>query len=130
MASERLSAICDSVNQPTGKTGQLIDDVLAGSLLVGFHGFQPAFHSSLGAIHDYLPASASVCVENPAGVRLAWRKLESSLASDYDRRQAAGDTYYMPEMTWRFLEPGELLASSENKKEFLSLITQMDWPFE
>ncbi|MCP4675803.1 MAG: transcription-repair coupling factor [Deltaproteobacteria bacterium] len=90
LASERLRAICDSVNQPTGKTGQLINDVLDGSLLVGFHGFQPAFHSSLGAIHDYLPASASVCVENPAGVRLAWRKLESSLAADYDRRRAEG----------------------------------------
>ena len=55
---------------------------------------------------------------------------EKKRKADYDRRQAAGDTYYMPEMTWRVLEPGELLASSENKKEFLSLITQMDWPFE
>ena len=42
----------------------------------------------------------------------------------------AGDKYYMPEMTWRFLEPSELLASSESKKEFISLIEQIDWPFD
>ena len=75
----------------------------------------------------------------PAGViriedgRWCLRRLEMNEAkrkADYDRRQAAGDTYYMPEMTWRFLEPGELLASSESKQEFLSLITQIDWPFD
>jgi hypothetical protein len=75
----------------------------------------------------------------PAGVILLedgkWclRRLEMNekkRKADYDNRQAAGDTYYMPEMTWRFLEPGELLASSDNKKEFLSLITKMDWPFD
>jgi len=36
----------------------------------------------------------------------------------------------MPEMTWRFLEPGELLASTESKKEFLLLISQMEWPYD
>ena len=55
---------------------------------------------------------------------------EEKQKADYDRRQAAGDTYYMPEMTWRFLEPGELLVSSESKKKFLTLIAQMDWLFD
>lgn len=76
---------------------------------------------------------------SPAGViriengKWCLRRLEMNHAkqkADYDRRQAAGDKYYMPEMTWRFLEPGELLASSENKKEFLSLIEKLDWPFD
>jgi hypothetical protein len=55
---------------------------------------------------------------------------EKKRQADYDRRQAEGDKYYVPEMTWRFLEPGEILASSESKKEFISLIEQMDWPFD
>jgi len=76
---------------------------------------------------------------SPAGVirieedKWCLRRLEMNeekQKADYDRRQAAGDTYYMPEMTWRFLEPKELLASSESKKEFISLIKQIDWPFE
>jgi hypothetical protein len=75
----------------------------------------------------------------PAGViriedgKWCLRRLEMNEAkckADYDRRQAEGDTYYMPEMTWRFLEPGELLASSDNKKKFLSSIKQMIWPFD
>jgi hypothetical protein len=55
---------------------------------------------------------------------------EAKRKADYDRRQAAGDTCYMPEMTWRFLEPGELLASSENKKEFIAQIEKNNWPFD
>ena len=55
---------------------------------------------------------------------------EEKRQADYDRRQAEGDTYYMPEMTWRFLEPGELLASAEDKNEFISLIERLDWPYD
>jgi hypothetical protein len=55
---------------------------------------------------------------------------EKKRQADYDRRQAAGDTYYMPEMTWRFLEPGELLASAESKKDFISQIEKIAWPFD
>ncbi|MBN2495986.1 MAG: hypothetical protein JXR96_15445 [Deltaproteobacteria bacterium] len=58
------------------------------------------------------------------------RMNEARREADEERRQAAGDTYYVPEMTWRFLEPGELLAASESKKDFLSLVAQMDWPFD
>ena len=55
---------------------------------------------------------------------------EAKCKADYNRRQAAGDNYYMPEMTWRFLEPGELLASAGDKSEFISLIEKLDWPFD
>jgi hypothetical protein len=58
------------------------------------------------------------------------RMNEAKCKADYDRRQAEGETYYMPEMTWRFLEPAELLASAGNKKEFVSLIEKLDWPFD
>lgn len=75
----------------------------------------------------------------PAGViriedgKWCLRRLEMNEAkqkADYDRRQAEGDKYYVPEMTWRFLEPGELLASSESKQEFISQIEKMTWPFD
>lgn len=55
---------------------------------------------------------------------------EAKRKADYDRRQAEGDTYYVPEMTWRFLDPGELLASADSRKEFLLLISQMEWPYD
>jgi hypothetical protein len=55
---------------------------------------------------------------------------EEKRQADYDRRQAEGDTYYVPEMTWRFLEPGELLASAGNKKEFIAQIEESAWPFD
>ena len=55
---------------------------------------------------------------------------EEKRKADYDRRQAEGDTYYMPEMTWRFLEPGELLASAGDKKEFITQIEELAWPFD
>lgn len=75
----------------------------------------------------------------PAGViriedgKWCLRRLEMNEAerkADYDRRQAAGDTYYVPEMTWRFLEPGELLASAGKKKEFIAQIENLAWPFD
>jgi hypothetical protein len=55
---------------------------------------------------------------------------EAKRKADYDRRQAEGDTYYMPEMTWRFLEPAELLASAGNRKEFIAQIKEFAWPFD
>ena len=75
----------------------------------------------------------------PAGVirledgRWCLRRLQMNEAkrkAEYDRRQAEGDTYYMPEMTWRFLEPGELLASARDRREFVSLIEKLSWPFD
>lgn len=78
---------------------------------------------------DGTPAGV-ICLEEG---KWCLRRLEMNEArqkADYDRRQAEGDNYYMPEMTWRFLEPGVLLASAEDKNEFVSLIERLDWPFD
>ncbi len=83
---ERIRAACDAVNQPTGQTEQIIDDVLSGRLLVGAEGFHPAFHSPLGSLIDYLPENIAVCLSNPPAVRIACRKQESTLSADYERR--------------------------------------------
>jgi hypothetical protein len=85
-----------------------------------------------------LPLTLSI-QGTPAGVirieggKWCLRRLEMNEAkqkADYARRQAEGDTYYVPEMTWRFLEPGELLSESESKRGFISRIEEIDWPFD
>ncbi|MCP4604723.1 MAG: transcription-repair coupling factor [Proteobacteria bacterium] len=96
-SAERIRAVCDAVNQPTSKTEQLIEEILGNRLVVGAQRFAPAFHSPLGRLMDYLPTSMVVCIENLAGIRFGWRKLETSLSVDYDRHQAEGVPSFPPD---------------------------------
>jgi hypothetical protein len=55
---------------------------------------------------------------------------EKKQAAEYKERKARGDNYYVPEMTWKHLEPKDVLVEARSKKEFIALIMQMDWPFD
>jgi transcription-repair coupling factor (superfamily II helicase) len=96
-AADRLRALSDSVNQPTRRTEQMIEDLLTGRALVGAQRFEPAFHPLLGSLLDYLPKNAVVCLDNPTGVRLAWQKVGSALAGEFERRRASLEPVFPPE---------------------------------
>lgn len=55
---------------------------------------------------------------------------EAAMQAEYARRQAAGDTYWMPEMTWRFLRPGRVLAEARSRKDFQAAVERLAWPFD
>lgn len=82
-AAARLRDICDKVNHPTSQTERLIEDVLAGRVIVGFQGYTPAFHPNLDTIFDYFPEDVTLCLENPAALVQAWRREESSIERAY-----------------------------------------------
>jgi transcription-repair coupling factor (superfamily II helicase) len=96
-AAARIRALCDDVDLPTAQTGRLIADLLDGRLFVGAEGFAPAFHAPLGDLFSYLPANAVCCVDDPAGVRLAWRKSAAALAEEHAKRAARKEPGFPPE---------------------------------
>ncbi len=84
--AQRIRTVCDAVNQPTGQTEQVIEDVFSRRVLVGAEGLHPAFHSPLGGLIDYFPENISICLNHPSAIRIAWGKQESALSSDYALR--------------------------------------------
>jgi transcription-repair coupling factor (superfamily II helicase) len=92
----RIRELCDEVDKPTSQTDRLIEDALAGRIVVGADGLTPAFHEPLGSLLDYLPADVTVFLENPAGVRAAWHKSEATLAADFGRKRASGEPAFPP----------------------------------
>jgi transcription-repair coupling factor (superfamily II helicase) len=95
-AAARIRAICDAVDQPTARTDRLIDDLLEGRVFVGAEGFAPAFHEPLFDLLSYLPQEARFCVDNPAGVRLAWQKGAAALDREHARAAERGEPSFPP----------------------------------
>ncbi len=110
-AIARLRSACDAVNQPTRQTEQLIEDALSGRLLTGIQGLEPAFHCPLGRLTDYLPSTIMACIENPAAMRLAWRKQQRKLEEDFERRIARGTPSF---------EPSAFIVEPEEMAEFFT----------
>jgi len=96
-AAARIRAACDDVDLPTAQTERLIADLLEGRLFIGAEGFAPAFHVPLGDLFSYLPADAVCCVDDPAGVRLAWQKSAAALADEHARRAERKEPGFPPE---------------------------------
>jgi transcription-repair coupling factor (superfamily II helicase) len=66
-ASERLRALCDAANFPSGKTRRLLEDLVDGHSLFGAEGFLPACYP-LVTLWDYLPDGCWTVIERPADV--------------------------------------------------------------
>jgi len=118
--AQRVRAVCDAVDQPTGRTDRLIDDLQSGRLFAGIDGMAPALHHPLGQLLDYLPADALICVDDPATIALSWSKQRAALEADYaqriERREPAfpvGDHAVAPEELERGVAGHGLLVSHQ-----------------
>ena len=96
-AAARIRAACDDVDLPTAQTERLIAELIEGRLFIGAEGFAPAFHAPLGDLFSYLPADAVCCVDNPAGVRLAWQKSAAILAEEHAKRAERKEPAFSPD---------------------------------
>jgi transcription-repair coupling factor (superfamily II helicase) len=85
-ARELLRSLCDTVNYPSTKTRQLIDDLATGRAFFGSDGYLPAFFE-LETIFDYLAPEAIFVIDDPSAVVRAFRsELERGLAGEAGRR--------------------------------------------
>ncbi|MEN9579401.1 MAG: hypothetical protein RJA70_2410 [Pseudomonadota bacterium] len=66
-AREQLRELCDSVNYPSAKARQLIEELLSARQSFGISGYLPAFYE-LSTIWDYVPADCRVVIERPEEV--------------------------------------------------------------
>jgi transcription-repair coupling factor (superfamily II helicase) len=86
-AREVLRSLCDTVNFPSTKTRQLIDDLATGRAFFGSDGYLPAFFE-LETIFDYLAPDAVFVVDDPSTVVRAIRsELERGRAGEAARRE-------------------------------------------
>ena len=60
LAKERLSELCDSLNMPSSKRRQLLEELGTGRSLLGIEGYLPAFYDGLETVFDYLPEPTQV----------------------------------------------------------------------
>ncbi|HEX2677698.1 MAG TPA: transcription-repair coupling factor [Polyangiales bacterium] len=82
-AKERVADLCDSLNMPTIRRRQLVEEIGQGRAFLGIEGFLPAFYETLDTLFDYLPKDTHVCAFDPRALELA---LEDELQrADYDR---------------------------------------------
>lgn len=74
----------------------------------------------------------------PAGIVLReeglWRLRalscnDAAAEAEHQKRIADGDPQWMPEHTWPFYEPAELLIEAGELDQFITDIELMDWPF-
>ncbi len=82
---ERLRNLCDSVNQPSTKTSQLIDDILGGKLLFSQDRYLPAYYDNLETLFDYFPCDSAYVLENPGGIRRTLTSLSLRYQHEYER---------------------------------------------
>ncbi len=85
-ARDALRSLCDTVNYPSTKTRQLIDDLATGRAFFGSDGYLPAFFQ-LESLFDYLAPDAIFVIDDPSAVvRALHGELERALAGEAARR--------------------------------------------
>ncbi|MCA9528889.1 MAG: transcription-repair coupling factor [Myxococcales bacterium] len=65
LARQRVRALCDSIDLPTTRTRQILDDIDSGRTFYGLDGLLPAFYPGLATLFDYTPDDARLAVVSP-----------------------------------------------------------------
>ncbi len=70
-AKTRLGDLCDSLNMPSSRRRQLVEELGTGRAFLGLEGLLPAFYERLDTLFDYLPAQTQLVALDPAQLRAA-----------------------------------------------------------
>ncbi len=82
-AKEKVADLCDSLNMPSSRRRQLVEEIGQGRAFLGIEGFLPAFYEQLDTLFDYLPDSTHFVALDPRSLELS---LEDELQrADFDR---------------------------------------------
>ncbi len=90
----RLHQLCDSVNYPTLRAKQLIDDVMSGRHIVGIEAYLPAFYGGLCDAFSYLPAGCRRVLIDPVGCQRAYAARYAQAQRDAEARKQDGSPCY------------------------------------
>ncbi len=94
-ARDRVRALCDAADYPSGKARALVEDVASGRPFFGREAFLPAF-VDLTPLATYLPEDAVVIVEDPPSVVRALREEAAAAGARPEECKPA----FPPEAFW------------------------------
>jgi transcription-repair coupling factor (superfamily II helicase) len=86
-ARERVTQLSEMIDWPTSKTRALVDDVTSGRAFFGAEGFLPAYYAELDPLSAYVPADATIVIEDPPSVTRAVRDELARAESDASHKQ-------------------------------------------
>ena len=90
---------------------------------------KPGAEKMLPVEINWMGPGGVVMVEEGIWRLRALRCNEEKAEAERLERVAAGVASWMPENTWPFYEPAEMLLEAPEKADFIAQIEAMDWPY-
>ncbi|MBP9112199.1 MAG: transcription-repair coupling factor [Polyangiaceae bacterium] len=114
-ATRRVRSLADTIDWPTTKTRQLLNDLSSGNIFVGGDAWIPAYHETSSLLFDFLPENTIVFWIEPE--RRTREILDATLAlqTEFEERTKQGP----------YLVPTQFLASTETLAARLSRFPQV-----